>query len=241
MTRLEDAREAVRVGAWAIGLIHHDASPRRVDPAVAAEIGAELRRKAEVVGVFVNAGLDAIVAAAEDESLTMLQLHGDEGPAFCQEAARRTGCRVIKAMRVRSAADIQAAEAFRTDYHLFDAHREGMRGGTGESFDWELLARRSSAVPAILSGGLRPGNVAEAIAVGAALRRRRRLRRRGRARREGPRPARRVHREGPARLGGGRRPARRRGAPHERSGGPPARRRWRSGSAPTAGASFPRC
>jgi phosphoribosylanthranilate isomerase len=165
MTRLEDAREAVRVGAWAIGLIHHDASPRRVDPAVAAEIGAELRRRAEVVGVFVNAGLDEIVAAAEDESLTMLQLHGDEGPAFCREAARRTGCRVIKAMRVRSAADVQAAEAFRTEYHLFDAHREGMRGGTGDSFDWELLARRSSAVPAILSGGLRPANVAEAIAV----------------------------------------------------------------------------
>ena len=165
MTRLEDAREAARVGAWAIGLIHHDASPRRVDPSVAAEIGSELRRKVEVVGVFVNSGLDEIAAAAEDESLTMLQLHGDEGPAFCREAARRTGCRVIKASRVRSAADVQAAEAFRTDFHLFDAHREGMRGGTGESFDWELLAGRSSAVPAILSGGLRSGNVAEAIAV----------------------------------------------------------------------------
>jgi len=165
MTRLEDAREAARVGAWAIGLIHHDASPRRVEPAVAAAIGAELRRQVEVVGVFVNSSLDEVAAAAEDESLTMLQLHGDEGPAFCQEAARRTGCRVIKAARVRSAAEVQAAEAFRTDFHLFDAHREGMRGGTGESFDWELLARRSSEVPAILSGGLRPDNVADAIAV----------------------------------------------------------------------------
>ena len=165
MTRLEDAREAARVGAWAIGLIHHDASPRRVEPAVAAAIGAELRRQVEVVGVFVNSSLDEVAAAAEDESLTMLQLHGDEGPAFCQETARRTGCRVIKAARVRSAAEVQAAEAFRTDFHLFDAHREGMRGGTGESFDWELLARRSSEVPAILSGGLRPDNVADAIAV----------------------------------------------------------------------------
>ena len=165
MTRVEDAREAVRLGAWAIGLIHHDPSPRRVDPAVAVEIGGELRRSVEVVGVFVNSSLDEVVAAAEDESLTMLQLHGDEGPAFCQEAARRTGCRVMKAMRVRSSADIQAAEAYRTDFHLFDAHREGVHGGTGESFDWELLAGRRSAVPAVLSGGLRPGNVADAITI----------------------------------------------------------------------------
>ena len=95
----------------------------------------------------------------------MVQLHGDEGPSFCTEAARRTGCKVIKALRVRSAADIQAAEAFRTDFHLFDAHRPGTPGGTGESFDWELLAGRRSDVPMILAGGLRPDNVAEAIAV----------------------------------------------------------------------------
>ena len=165
MTRVEDAREAARLGAWAIGLIHHDASPRRVDPTVAAEIGAELRRTVEVVGVFVDTPLEEIVRAVEDESLTMLQLHGDQGPAFCQEAARRTGCRVIKAIRVRSAADIQAAETFRTNFHLFDTHRREKPGGTGESFDWELLAPRRSLIPAILSGGLDPDNVAEAVAL----------------------------------------------------------------------------
>jgi phosphoribosylanthranilate isomerase len=68
-------------------------------------------------------------------------------------------------VRVRSNADVQAAEAFRTDYHLFDAHREGTPGGTGESFDWELLAGRRSEVPMLLSGGLEPGNVAEAISI----------------------------------------------------------------------------
>lgn len=165
ITRVEDAREAARLGAWAIGLIHHDASPRRVDSEVAAEIGSELRRRLEVVGVFVNPKLPELAAAAENESLTILQLHGDEGPAFCQEAARRTGCRVIKSVRVRSGADVQAAEAFRTDYHLFDAHRPGTPGGTGESFDWELLAGRRSEVPLILSGGLDPANVAAAIEV----------------------------------------------------------------------------
>jgi phosphoribosylanthranilate isomerase len=164
ITRLEDAQEAARLGAWAVGVNHWAESPRRCDPAVAAEIGATLRRRLEIVGVFVNSSLDEIDSAAEDESLTMLQLHGDEGPAFCREAARRTGLKVIKAVRVRSAADVQAAEAFRTDFHLLDAHRPGMPGGSGESFDWELVADRRSEVPLILAGGLTPDNVADAIA-----------------------------------------------------------------------------
>jgi phosphoribosylanthranilate isomerase len=164
ITRVEDAREAARLGAWAIGLNHWDPGKRRCDPVVAAEIGAELRRRLEVVGVFVNSPLDEIAHAAEDEGLTMVQLHGDEGAAFCREVARRTGCAVIKAMRVRSGADVRAAEAFRTDYHLLDAHHDGAPGGTGESFDWELVAGRRSTIPLILAGGLRPDNVGAAIA-----------------------------------------------------------------------------
>jgi phosphoribosylanthranilate isomerase len=165
ITRIEDAREAVRLGAWAIGLNHWEQSPRRCDPGTAVQISAEMRRVVEVVGVFVNPTLDEVARAAEDESLAMLQLHGDEGPDFCREAARRTGCKVIKGVRVRSAAEVHAAEAFRTDYHLFDAHRPGTPGGTGESFDWELVGARRSRVPAILAGGLTPANVAEAISI----------------------------------------------------------------------------
>jgi phosphoribosylanthranilate isomerase len=164
VTRLEDAREAVRLGAWAVGVNHWEDTPRRCDPDVAAAIGAELRRRLQVVGVFVDAPLDEIARAVEDESLTMVQLHGREGPAFCQEVARRTGCPVIKAMRVRSRADIQAAEAYRTAFHLLDAHHPGRPGGTGESFEWDLLAARRSKVPLILAGGLRPDNVAAGIA-----------------------------------------------------------------------------
>ena len=165
ITNLDDAREAARMGAWAIGLNHYPPSPRFCEPDPAVEISAALRRRLEVVGVFVNPTLDEVVAAAENESLTMVQLHGAEGPAFCREAARRTGCKVIKAVRVHSTADVRGAEAFRTDFHLMDAHRPGTHGGTGESFDWELLADRSSEVPLILAGGLTPENVDEAIAV----------------------------------------------------------------------------
>ncbi|MGH2924444.1 MAG: phosphoribosylanthranilate isomerase [Solirubrobacterales bacterium] len=165
VTNLDDAREAVRLGAWAIGLNHHRESPRHVSGEAAAEIAAELRRRIELVGVFVDPTLDELASAAENEFLSMVQLHGDEGPAFCREAARRTGCKVIKALRVRSAADVRRAEAYRTDFHLLDAHRPGQAGGTGESFDWELLSGRRSTVPLILAGGLRPDNVAEAAAM----------------------------------------------------------------------------
>ena len=106
MTNLEDAEHAASLGAWAIGLIHHPDSPRFVDPAVAEQIGAALKRRCEVAGVFVNSPIDEVVDAAEREQLTMLQLHGEEGPSFCAEAARRTGAKVMKAFRVRSAADV---------------------------------------------------------------------------------------------------------------------------------------
>src|SRR6478609_9288650 len=165
ITDLDDAAEAVRLGAWAVGLIHFDGSPRCVDPAVAAEIGAAFKRKCEVVGVFVNPTLEEVDRAVEDAGLTLVQLNGAEGAQFCGEVARRTGVKVIKAIHVASAADIHAAEAFRTDFHLFDRRGKGLWGGTGESFDWGLLRERRSEIPAILAGGLRPDNVAAAVAV----------------------------------------------------------------------------
>lgn len=165
ITNLDDAAEAVRLGTWAIGLIHHRPSPRFCPPAEAARIGAAFRRKCQVVGVFVNAELEDIDQAVENAGLTMVQLNGEEGPSFCAETARRTGVKVVKAIHVASAADLHSAEAFRTDYHLFDRRAKGLWGGTGESFDWELLREHRSQVPAILAGGLRPQNVAEAISV----------------------------------------------------------------------------
>lgn len=165
ITNLDDAAEAVLLGAWAIGLIHYDGSPRYCEPGSAAEIGAAFRRKCEVVGVFVNPTLDEVDRAVEDGGLTMVQLNGAEGASFCAEAARRTGVKVIKAIHVASAADVHGAEAYRTDFHLFDRRGKGLWGGTGESFDWELLRGHRSEVPAILAGGLRPDNVATAIEV----------------------------------------------------------------------------
>jgi phosphoribosylanthranilate isomerase len=164
ITRLDDARMAVDVGAWAIGCILWPQSPRACDPAEAARIATAVRRRAQVCGVFVNQHLDEVTELVDALGLTMVQLHGDEGPAYCGEVARRTGAKVVKAAAVRSQADVQALETFHTDFHMLDAHRPGMRGGTGETFDWELVRARRSSIPLILSGGLTPDNVAEAIA-----------------------------------------------------------------------------
>jgi len=165
ITRLEDAEAAVSAGAWAIGLNHSLESPRLVELDEAEEIAMAMRRKCEVAGVFVNQSLEEIADAADREALTIVQLHGDEGTSFCAEVARRTGCKVIKAFRVKSPADVTASRAFRTDFHLFDAYVRGKAGGTGSTFDWDLVAGRRGGVPAILAGGLTPDNVGEAIAV----------------------------------------------------------------------------
>lgn len=165
LTNLDDAVEAVDAGAWAIGMVFWPRSARRCPLDAAAEIASALKRRVEVTGVFVNATLDEVARTADAVGLTMLQLHGDEGPSFCGEAARRTGCRVIKAARVRSRAEIQALGSFHTDFHLLDSYAPGIPGGTGETFSWEIARGARRTAPVILSGGLTPDNVAEAIAV----------------------------------------------------------------------------
>ena len=163
ITNLDDARLAVGEGAWAIGLIFAPESVRRCSVDAAEEIGAEMKRKVEVAGVFTNAHLDELADVAERCSLTLLQLHGEEGPAYCDEAARRTGCRVIKAVRAKDAATVRALRSYRVDYHLLDAHVPGRRGGTGETFAWDLAGERGSSAPLILSGGICPDNAADAV------------------------------------------------------------------------------
>ncbi|HTT29031.1 MAG TPA: phosphoribosylanthranilate isomerase [Solirubrobacteraceae bacterium] len=164
ITRLDDAELAIANGAWAIGLIFWPSSRRRAELDAAAEIAAAVKRRAEVVGVFVNAPLDEVAQTADAVGLTMLQFHGEEGPAYCAEAARRTGAKVIKAARVRSGADVQALASFHTDYHLLDSYTAGVPGGTGETFSWEIARAHRGRTPVLLSGGLTPDNVADAIA-----------------------------------------------------------------------------
>jgi phosphoribosylanthranilate isomerase len=173
ITRLQDAELAVELGAWAVGMVFYEPSPRRCSPAEALRITSALRRRTELCGVFVNTPLEEVVRTAEELGLTLLQLHGDEGPAFCAQAGHRTGARVIKAAQVSTIGEVRDLERFHVDFHLLDARatdpaKREQRGGTGETFDWKLLAARRSRVPLILSGGLAPDNVAAALAAAAA-------------------------------------------------------------------------
>jgi phosphoribosylanthranilate isomerase len=169
ITQLHDAEQAAGLGAWAIGMVFYEPSPRRCSLEQALRITAALHRKTELCGVFVNATLEELARHTDQLGLTMLQLHGDEGPAFCAEVQRRTGARVIKAVQVAGAGDLRELERYHVDFHLVDARamssdKRDLRGGTGETFDWSLLASKRRTTPLILSGGLTPDNVADAIA-----------------------------------------------------------------------------
>jgi phosphoribosylanthranilate isomerase len=165
LTRPQDADLAASLGAWAVGMIFYAPSPRSCSIEQAQEISQALRRKVELAGVFVNESLPRIVGLAEQLQLSIVQLHGDEGPSFCAEVARRTGAKVCKAVQIDTVGQVKDIERFHVDFHLLDAKGDRrLRGGTGSTFDWSLLAGRRSHVPLILSGGLTSENVAEAIA-----------------------------------------------------------------------------
>ena len=147
-------------------MIRWPRSPRVCDADAAA--GDRRRSSAAAsacVGVFVNATLDELAHEAEAIGFSHLQLHGDEGPPFCAEVARRTGCKIIKAARVAHRGRHPRARAL--PHRLPPARRRRGRtcaAAAGDVWDWDLLAARRSKVPLILSGGLDPDNVAEAIA-----------------------------------------------------------------------------
>jgi phosphoribosylanthranilate isomerase len=157
IARLEDAELCVEHGAWALGMIFVTSSPRRCRQREAARIAGAFRRRVELAGVFQNATLDHVARTAENLQLSMVQLHGEEGPSYCAEVARRTGAKVVKAARIRSRADVVALQPYRTDFHLLD-------GAGGQPFDWDLVRARRTDVPLMVAGGLTPENVADAIA-----------------------------------------------------------------------------
>jgi phosphoribosylanthranilate isomerase len=156
ITNLDDAELCAGHGAWALGMIFVPSSPRRCKQSAAAEIVSVMKRRVLLAGVFQNARLEHVAGTAEGLGLDLVQLHGDEGPSYCAEVARRTGAKIIKAARIGSRADVVALEPFHTDFHLLD-------GAGGTPFDWRLVRERRSSVPLIVAGGLTPGNVGDAI------------------------------------------------------------------------------
>lgn len=160
ITRLQDLHAACDAGADALGFVFYEKSPRYVSIAAAAALLRELPPFVQSVGLFVNAEPAFIEAVLQAVPLDLLQFHGDERPADCA----RFGRPYIKAERVNRESDLLKCA---TDFDaarglLLDAWVPGVPGGTGERFDWSLIPPALSK-PVILSGGLTPDNVAEAV------------------------------------------------------------------------------
>lgn len=161
ITNPEDARIATDSGADAIGLIFAP-SPRQVGVETAREIAGTLPSEMLKVGVFVNASPDELLQVAQEVGLDYAQLHGDEGPDEVK-ALHAGGLRVIKALRVRDAETLEDMERYEADLYLLDAYSEKVRGGTGERFDWDVAKSLRARDNIVVSGGLSPENVREAV------------------------------------------------------------------------------
>ena len=158
VTRLEDALAAARFGADAIGLNFWTRSKRFVPPAVAAEIVRRLPPHVASFGVFVNPTRDELLAAVSASGVGVVQLHGDEPPAFCVGLP----VPVVKALRVRDGQDLAALASYEVRAFLLDSASAGY-GGSGATFDWSLAEAVARELPVLLAGGLGPANVAEAV------------------------------------------------------------------------------
>lgn len=159
-TREADLDGALALGVDAVGFVLYPPSPRAVDVARAALLASRVPPFVSRVGLFVNEAPEVVALAARTARLDLLQFHGDEGPEYCE----RFGLPYIKAVRVRPETDLlECADRFRgARALLLDAWSEAW-GGSGKCFDWSLIPP-SLPLPLILSGGLDPDNVAEAVA-----------------------------------------------------------------------------
>ena len=160
ITRLEDAKASVHAGCDALGFVFYKESPRYIALDAFKVIVKELPPFVTKAGLFVNDDPAEIEEAIQSGLVNVLQFHGDETPDFC----RQFNFPYIKAVAVSSSVDlIQYAKDFHdAEALLLDAYHEHLKGGTGQTFDWNLIPQ-SLSKPSVLAGGLNVDNVKEAI------------------------------------------------------------------------------
>lgn len=159
ITNVEDALVAVEAGADALGFVFFSKSPRCVTPEQAAEVIRVLPPFVQAVGLFVNETAAQVNAIADRCRLDIVQLHGEESPAYCNQIERR----VVKVFRMKDRESLATMQEYRVAGYLLDAWSSSAYGGTGHVFDWELIRDAGRCGPLILAGGLTPENVAEAV------------------------------------------------------------------------------
>lgn len=145
------------------GFVFYPLSKRYVSLIVARRLKAALNRHIKTVGVFVNAPVEEIAAAAELGIIDLVQLHGDEGNAYIAELKKICKLPIIKAVRVQDENDIKRADYYNCDYLLFDTYSQSAYGGTGRQFNTQLLKGVKIHKPYFIAGGLNADNVRRAI------------------------------------------------------------------------------
>ncbi len=160
ITNLEDAANACAYGADALGFIFYKKSPRYITPETAKHIIENLPHTVIRVGVFVNHEIKAVRDIYEFCGLDLIQLHGDESPEYCGQFP---GSILIKALSPRTGDDPSIARNYPVKAILIDARDQGLYGGTGKKSNWEFAVKLKETRPLVLSGGLNPGNILEAI------------------------------------------------------------------------------
>lgn len=163
ITNYDDAVAAMDMGADLLGFNFYPKSPRYVEPAKAAEIIKRLPAFIDVSGVFVNSTLEEIREIAALCQLDWIQLHGDETTDFCKWLAYDS-VKTMKALRVKDVADLQRVDNYFTDAVLLDTYNAERYGGTGLTFDWNIIGHIAKRV--FLAGGITPENAAAAVGLG---------------------------------------------------------------------------
>ncbi len=166
LTRIEDARLAQDLGAWALGFIFYPKSKRYIAPDAAKNVIGGLQTTAQPIGVFVNQTQEALTIAPQI-GLKGIQLHGDETPEECKRARNGFSGLLIKALRPEAENDLAQIADYKgiVDYILLDAPAPGQYGGTGHTGDWGVAKKAAGfGIPVILAGGLGPENIGAAMA-----------------------------------------------------------------------------
>jgi phosphoribosylanthranilate isomerase len=159
ITNLDDAITAVECGADAMGFVFWFKSPRFIEPLEAKRIASEVPPFVTTVGVFVNEPVEGINRLVHSVGLDCVQLHGEEPPEVC----RGLEAKVIKAVRVSAEKDLEGLDRYDVSAFMLDTFCEGVQGGSGETFDWDIAVKAKRFGAVILSGGLTPDNVVDAI------------------------------------------------------------------------------
>lgn len=162
ITNRDDAMDAVNLGVDAVGFIFYEDSPRYISPDIVEEISLFLPPFVLLVGVFVNHDKPYIDAVTHRCRLDLIQLHGNESPAFCRSMRRR----VIKAFKIADIQDVDQIAAYQSSVSavLLDTKVSGMEGGTGKVFDWGLAIKaKEFDIPLVLAGGINAQNLNKAV------------------------------------------------------------------------------